>query len=111
MLTNQLCAYRQIILLQSVVVYDVYRERMEITSNITIKMTYGQALWVYDLIFLMGVKDASNVNSLLTISNNYIGIVAVNTYYLQGGYFNVKKIIFSIYVFLKIKPSFFNISF
>jgi len=110
MLTNQLCAYRQIILLRSVV-YDVYRERKEITSNITIKMTYGQALWVYDLIFSMGVKDASNVNSLLTISNNYIGIVPVNTYYLQAGYFNEQKIIFSIYVFLKIKLSFFNISF
>jgi len=71
MLTNQLCAHRQIILLRSVE-YDVYRERMEITTNITIKMTYGQALRIYDLIFLMGVKDASNVNHLLTISNNYI---------------------------------------
>lgn len=69
MLTNQLCAYGQIILLQSVV-DDVYRERMEITSNITIKMSYCQAVLVYDLIFLMGVKDASNFECKFPINNN-----------------------------------------
>jgi len=69
MLTNQLYAYGQIILLQSLV-DDVYRERMEITSNITIKMSYFQAVLVYDLIFLVGVKDASNFECKFPINNN-----------------------------------------